>query len=69
LLELETAIELVRRLGMLADVAELERRTAEVGKVLNGLRRALVARESTGPRIREARAAYGAVACALRPDA
>ena len=46
LLELETAIELARRVGMIDCGADLDRRTAEVGKVLNGLRKSVLANDS-----------------------
>ena len=59
LLELETAIDLARRLGMAHDVTALEERTAELGKVLNGLRRSLLARFRSDPQVREDHADYG----------
>ena len=68
LLELETAIELARRLGMAQDVGGLERRTAELGRVLNGLRRSLVARHDAEPQIREGGPEYAECACALSPE-
>jgi four helix bundle protein len=45
LLELETQVELASRLGFIdaAETHAVEERTSELGKVLNGLRRALVA--------------------------
>ena len=68
LLELETAIDLARRLGMAHDVTALEKRTAELGKVLNGLRRSLAARYGSGSEVREDHAEYGIANCALRPE-
>lgn len=68
ILELETAIDLARRLGMADDVATLEERTAELGKVLNGLRRSLAAKYGSGSEVREDHAEYGISDCALRPE-
>ncbi len=66
LLELETAIDLTRRLGLLDDVRGLERRTAELGKVLNGLRRSLDTKRDTT--IREEGVEYRQIDCALSPE-
>jgi four helix bundle protein len=68
LLELETAIDLAGRVGMVSDLTALEERTAELGKVLNGLRRSLVARYGSGPEVRDDGADYGVNSCALRPE-
>jgi four helix bundle protein len=59
LLELETQVELASRLGFVgaAEAHALEERTAELGKVLNGLRRALIASQTRGE-VREAPAPY-----------
>jgi four helix bundle protein len=56
--ELETAVELAQRLGMVPDVTELVRLTTELGKVLNGLRRSLVARDDAEPHLRESHSEY-----------
>ena len=71
LLELETAIELARRLAMVPDVTELERLTAELAKVLNGLRRSLMARHDAEPQIREGSSEYATLPApfALTPTA
>jgi four helix bundle protein len=68
LLELETAIDLARRLGMAGKIETLEDRTGELGKILNGLRRSLVARYDTSPKVREDYADYDMASCALRPE-
>jgi four helix bundle protein len=52
-LELETAVELARRIGMVERVEELEQLTAEVGKVLNGLRKSVLASQGADPRARQ----------------
>jgi four helix bundle protein len=68
LLELETAIELARRLWMVPNVTALEARTAELGKVLNGLRRSLVPRLGSDAQVREEHGDYGVTPCALRSE-
>jgi four helix bundle protein len=59
LLELETQVELASRLGFIdaVETHALEERTAELGKVLNGLRRALVASRARSE-VREEPASY-----------
>jgi four helix bundle protein len=63
LLELETQVELACRFGFLPkdDADTLLSRTAELGRILNGLRRSLLAavERKADPRIRESDAEYG----------
>jgi hypothetical protein len=75
LLELETQVELARRIELVAaaDAETLLNRTSELGRILNGLRRSLRAalERKHEPRIRDADAVYAAVGtepCALSPE-
>jgi four helix bundle protein len=76
LLELETQVQLARRLEFLgeAEAEVLLTQTAELGRILNGLRRSLLAalEPKAEPRIRESETAYlrrRTEPCALTTDA
>jgi four helix bundle protein len=62
LLELETQVELALRLRLMAeaDTESLLIRTAELGRILNGLRKSLIAaqEQKPDPRIRESESPY-----------